>query len=268
MFLVALLSGSGTQEGEREARLAKATGATAYEARLALAGGFPAIVLTTGDEAKANALATTLRAGGDDAIVCDARDIVPAEAMVPLDRFRFETEGVVAGGVSLPFADISCLLRAIHRARTATETRTSERKFDAGKSLLTGGLSNSRVVTKTSTEAAESREPVLYVFRRSGARPWLLREARTHYEGLGAARGLTTIANFATTIRLLRERAPHAAYDERLVHAHRALERSSMQGTGARSTVTTSFAGGIDALAHLVAVALMAQSRGLPFRGS
>jgi hypothetical protein len=255
MFLVALLTGT-VDDAAAQARLAAATGVTAYEARLALAAGFPTIVLTTGDEAKAHALAATLRAGGDDAIACDARGIVSAEAMVPFDRFRFEAGAVVAGDQSLPYADALCLLRAVHRARAKTATQTTERKFDVGKSLLTGGLSNSKVVTKTVTEAAESREPVLYVFRRSGAAPWLLRESRTSYEGLGAARGLTAMANFATTIRLFRERAPDAAYDERLVHAHRALERSSMQGTGSKSTTTSSFASGIDALAHLVALAL------------
>lgn len=269
MFLVALLSGSApgaADDAGAPVRLAKATGVTAYEARLALAGGFPAIVLTTADEARANALAATLRAGGDDAVACDARAIVAAEAMVPFDRFTFAGDAVVAGGESLPYADVSVLLRAVHRSRATTQTQTTERKFDVGKSLLSGGLANSKVVTKTSTESAEAREPVLYVFRRSGATPWLLREGRTIYEGLGAARGLTTIANFATTIRLLRERAPHAAYDERLVHAHRALERSSLQGTGARSTVTSSSASGIDALAHLVALALASEARGLPFR--
>jgi hypothetical protein len=221
-----------------------------------LAAGFPTIVLTTADEERATALAATLRGEGDDAIACDTREVASAEEMVAFDRFTFEAEAVVAGGQSLPYADVLCLLRAVHRSRATTETQTSERKFDAAKSLFTGGLSNTKVVAKTTREGAESREPVLYVFRKSGATPWLLRESRTHYEGLGAARGLAATVNFQTTVRILRERAPNAVYDERLMHAHRALERSAKEGTGAKSTVTTSFASGIDALAHLVAVAL------------
>ena len=78
--------------------------------------------------------------------------------------------------------------------------------------------------------------------------------ARAHYEGLGAARGLTALENFATTIRLLRERAPGARYDERLVRMQRAPERAALQGTGARSTVTTSSSSGVDVLAHLLAL--------------
>jgi hypothetical protein len=250
MFLVALLTGTADDAAAHE-RLAKALGSTVYEARLALAGGFPAIVLSTAEEAKARAIVETLRAAGDDAVCTYPSEIVASEAMVPLDRFTFEATAVVAGEQSLPYEDILCLLRAIHRSRSATETRTTVRQLSATKMMFATGVSKS--VTTTSKEATESREAVLYVFRRSGATPWFLREVGTHYEGLGAARGLTATGNFATTIRLLREHAPRAAYDERLVHAHRALERSSLQGTGARSTVTSSFASGIDALAHLVA---------------
>jgi hypothetical protein len=270
MFLVALLRGTA-EDPAAQTRLATATGVTAYEVRLALAGGFPAIVLTTPDEAKANALGAMLRAGGDDAIAIDGREIAAAETMIPFDHFIFEADAVAVRAreparTPLPYADIACLLRAVHRSRATTQTQTSERKFDVGKSLLSGGLANTKVVTKTSTEASESRESVLYVFRRSGERPWLLREAHASYEGLGAARGLTTIANFGTTIRLLRERAPHAAYDERLMQPRRALERSAMHGTGARSTVTSSSASGIDTLAHLVAIALASERMDLPFR--
>jgi len=257
MFIFALLSGHGggaTVDSTAETRLAQALGVTAYEARLTLAGGFPAVILTTADEARARAVSSTLRGAGDDAVACDGAAVVPAEEMIALDRFTVGDDAITADGNSLPYADILCLLRAIHRSRAATETKTSERKFDVGKSILSGGLANSKVVTKTSKEAAETREPVLYVFRKSGEAPWILYETKTHYEGLGAARGLTTTANFATTVNLLRERAPHAPYDERLMHAHRTLERSSMQGTGARSTVTTSSASGVDVLAHLLAL--------------
>lgn len=258
MFVVALLTGpSSARAEETEAaasRIARALGVTAYEARLAIAGGFPAILLSTVDEAKTRAVLATLRGGGDDAVACDGRAILSADAMVPLDHFAFEERAVVAGGQTLPYDDVLCLVRAVHRARASTETKTTERKFAVGKSLLSGGLANSKVVTTTSKEGAESREQVLYVFRRSGETPWILRESRTGYEGLGAARGLTATANFATTVQLLRQRAPQAPYDERLMHPHKAPEASSLQGTGSRSTVTTSSAGGVDMLAHLVAL--------------
>ena len=198
VILVALLTGSA-EDPRVQARLASALGVTAYEARLALAAGFPTILLTTPDGAlRAEAIAASLRAEGDDAVACDADTVVPAESMVPLDRFVLDPAGVVAGEQpppyrsaagagelvagdrSLPYGDILCLLRAIHRGRVATETRSTERRFDVGKSLLSGGLANTKTVTKTASEATESREPVLYVFRRSGETPWLLRErART-----------------------------------------------------------------------------------------
>jgi hypothetical protein len=253
VFHVALLTGTADDPAAQE-RLAKALGSTVYEARLALAGGFPSIVLTTAEEAKARAIVDALRAAGDDAVFVDPSAIVSSGAMIPLDHFTLDSDGATAGAQFLPYADIQCLLRAIHRSRSASEIRTTERKLSATKMLLATGVS--KTVTTTTKEASESREPVLYVFRRSGATPWLLREIGTSYEGLGAARGLTATGNFATTVRLLREHAPHAAYDERLLHAHRALERASLQGTGAHSTVTSSSASGIDTLAHLVAMAM------------
>jgi hypothetical protein len=258
VFLVAILTGAPGDDAAVHARFAAALGTTAYEARLALAGGFPAVVLTTPDGARAESIASSLRAHGDDAVACDAARVVSSEAMTALDRFTLGPGAVTAGREAhlLPYADILCLLRAVHRRRAATETRTTETRFSAGRALLTGGLSNTKTVTKTTVESTDAREPVLYVFRRSGLPPWILRETGTHYEGLEEARGRTTIENFATTVRLLRERAPRALYDERLLLAHRARERHTLQGTSARATVTASSASGIDVLAHLIALAV------------
>jgi hypothetical protein len=254
VILVALLSGAPLDEAGA-ARMAAEIGVTAYEARLTVAQGYPVIVATRADGDAAGDLVERLRALRLDAMAVDAAEIVPADAMVPFDRFTFEADAVVARE-RLPYRDVLCLVRATHRTRSATETTTTERRFSAGRSLLTGGLSNTTTVTKHGTESNESREQVLYVFRRDGEAPWLLREQSAHYEGLGAALGRTRLENFASTIRLLRERAPEAAYDERLLQRARVAERSSIQGTAAKNTVTTSSSAGVDALAHLVALAV------------
>jgi len=79
---------------------------------------------------------------------------------------------------------------------------------------------------------------VLYLFRKSGATPWILREQGTHYEALGARLAPTAAPNFVTTVAELRARAPQACYDERLV---------------ARRTASPTE---LDLLAHLVAWSL------------
>lgn len=255
MVLVALLSASAMDDAGI-AQLSADVGIVAYEARMLVAAGYPAIVATVADASRAYELVAKLRAHGGDAIGCDASEVVSSETMVALDRFTLDAGGVTAGEARLEWSDVLCLLRATHRGRTETETQTSERKFSAGRSLLTGGLSNTTTVTKHAKESSDSREPVLYVFRRSGATPWILREQGTHYEGLGAALARTTIENFATTCRALRESAPHAFYDERLVTRARVAERAVRQGTTAQSTVTRSSASGVDVLAHLLATAV------------
>jgi hypothetical protein len=69
------------------------------------------------------------------------------------------------------------------------------------------------------TRHEEHREQVLYLFRRSGEAPFILRERGAIYSGLGADTAPTAFENFQRTIRRLRERAPDAAYDERLMTA-------------------------------------------------
>src|SRR6185436_10303810 len=70
-----------------------------------------------------------------------------------------------------------------------------------------------REVTTRTTEHTQA----LYVFPRSGAPAWILRERGANYAGLGPELRPSSMENFLTVIRLLRQRAPGAAYDERLM---------------------------------------------------
>jgi len=83
--------------------------------------------------------------------------------------------------------------------------------------IATGGLIMSKKTTREVTTKTETREQVLYLFRKSGGAPWILRERAARYMGLGADLRPTSLENFGTTIRRLRELAPLAFYDERLM---------------------------------------------------
>jgi hypothetical protein len=85
--------------------------------------------------------------------------------------------------------------------------------------IITGGLVLSKTTRREVVTQTEVRDAVLYIFRRSPARPWILRERGARYAALGEALRPSSLENFATSIRLLRERAPRAVYDERLVSA-------------------------------------------------
>lgn len=101
------------------------------------------------------------------------------------------------------------------------------------------------------------REPVVYFFRRSGEKPWLLRERHASYVGLGDERTPIAFANFTRTIARVRANAAMAVYDDRLAR-RRVAER--IIDIGERSSRN-----GMDLLAHLLAMTIASQG-GSPYR--
>ncbi|GAC1351238.1 MAG: hypothetical protein NVSMB1_02350 [Polyangiales bacterium] len=234
-------------------------GLALYEVRLRLAGGMPAIVLTTADEQKAQSLAAALRDRGQAALVCDVSSVTPSRAMVPMKHFQLRDDGIV-GGVHnecvLAYSEIFALFRAIHREHVDESLDTKETNFSPGRAVVTGGL----MMTKTKTTAAQKTSDrlaqVLYVFPRRRLTPWLLRESETHYQGLGARLQPTTAANFLTTIALLRERSKPAIYDERLMKVRKMVELSPRGAAGGNLTTASSTVSSADLYAHLMARAI------------
>lgn len=233
---------AGTSADARLAAIAQELAVAPYDARQRLAAGRPAVLFAGPDRARALELLGKLRALALPALACDTASVVASENMVSMRDFALDDEGLRADGQSLPFADVLCVLRATQRHTVETTTTQKEKSFSAGKAILTGGLVMSSTKSKEVTTSATDREQVLYLFRRSGQTPWLLRETQTRYGALGAALAPATMQNFLTTVRLLRERAPAAVHDERLVNF--------------RINDVVSAAGGIDLLAHLLAMSI------------
>ena len=254
MFAVALAELHRTAE-EEATDLAEDLACTVYDARLLLAGGLPAIVRKTPDRAQALDLLARLRARGHGAVACDVAACVASAAMGAMRRFRLEADAIALdeGGDRLPYEDVLALVAAVHRSRTETETKSREVKFSMGRALMTSGMSMTKTVTKESHATTEQRESVLYVFRRSGATPWLLREHGTTWAGNGLPLAPTASENFKATVAALRARAPGAAYDDRLV-TRRVGERAALSGGAGTTTVKTSSDGAIDLLAHVLAL--------------
>ena len=261
MYVVALVELAGPVEAEAAA-LAADLGTTAYEERLKLAAGLPAIVLTSAEPERAQALAHKLRARGHGVIDCDAAEVVPAGAMVAMRRFVFEADAVTLPDVAdvprarLPFTDILALFRAVHTTRTETRTETTKKAFSPGRAVLTGGLVMSKSVSTESKSQATEREQVLYVFRTSGETPWILRERGTNYTGLGPQLGPASAQNFMTTLSRLRAAAPEAAYDERLLNTRSAPTRAARSASPGTESLSVASASGVDLLAHVMAQSL------------
>lgn len=245
MQLVAIARLSGTVD-QAVAPLAAALGTTAYELRLLLNAGMPAVVLATVDPALAQSAFAAVKKCGHAVISCDRASIVPSSRMTALREFRFEAEGLRAsasGGPLLPYRDIGAILRATHRSATTTTEKVEERKLRPVMAMATGGLVMSKKTTREVTTRTEQREQVLYVFPKALAPAFILREREAHYGGLGPELRPTSLENFQTVIRKLRERAPHASYDERLMNGR------PVRGVAEGIEAT-------DILAHLTAMAL------------
>lgn len=237
MFVVALLDSKVAPEA-----IAEAVGIVAYEARQRLALGAPAVVWTGGDREQALRVLGRMRALDPRAMACDTSAVIASDAMVSMRDFTFDDNGVRAGDQMLPWSDVLCMLRASQQRVVETTTKEKQSSFSMGRAMLSGGLVVSKTTSKEVTTKSTDKEQVLYLFRKSGGTPFLLREASTRYAALGANVAHASLQNFLTATRLFREAAPQSVYDERLVTM--------------RVTDLIALAGGVDLLAHLLAMSI------------
>jgi hypothetical protein len=255
VYVVAITELTAPPEVEAAA-LAPEIGTTPYEARLELAAGMPAIVLTTPDRARAARLAETIRARRHGVVAIDTSAVVASENMIGMRRFRLSEAAVVAEdrGEELPYDDVFVLIRAQHRHETERREQVKTRTVSGARAIMTGGLVMTKNVKAEVTHAVEEREQVLYLYRRSGGTPWILHETHTSYVGLGPEIAPSQLVNFNRTVQELRQRMPFADYDDRLLSMRRVRSAiSSHLGVG---TVESSSAAWIDLLAHVLALAI------------
>jgi hypothetical protein len=187
VFVVAITKLASSIDSE-VAALAPELGVTAYELRLTIAAGLPAVVLTTPDRDRAVALLGQIRARGQGAVACDDAAVVACDQMLAVRRFRFDpeafcTEVAPSGEEQLPYDDVLALLRAVHKRSTETRNEVTEKKFAVGRAIASGGLLMRKSSTREVTSSSDGREQVLYIFRRSGQRPWVLSESDAKYAG-------------------------------------------------------------------------------------
>lgn len=230
--------------------LAPTFGMTPYETRMALAAGPPSIVLTTPDRHRANDVLGVLRSRGHGAHVFDDENFVASDSMTKADDFQLDADGMrrTLTGELLPYGDVYAILRAVHDSTSEHESHV--RSPIADRQMINAHAL--RVVSKS-----EEREHVAYFFRRSGDKPWLLRERHASYVGLGEGRTPIAFANFTQTLTRMRAAAATAVYDDRLAR-RRVAERAGAEGS--RSSRE-----GMDLLAHLLAMTIASQG-GSPYR--
>ncbi|MBX3231842.1 MAG: hypothetical protein KIT84_11750 [Labilithrix sp.] len=254
MDVVAIVA-LGRHSDQEAPLLAADLGLTTYETGVMLRAPTPIIVYRSEDRARTADLASKLRARGHDAVACDLDSVVSSDDMFRPKTFQFEGSELVGHGNGeqrrVALADVFALVRATHQVQSVDTTTTHEKTRSLSRAFATGGLVTTKTVERESQRVTNEREPVLYLFRGDGD-PWLLGAQSLRYGGLAGEMKVSKAENFEVLIRLLRSLAPQATYDARLLQVRVGTQIIS---SGSKH-MTSSSAGAVDILAHIVATAL------------
>lgn len=243
--------------------LADVTGLTLAEARMRLAPEPPAL-LSRVPEDVARQQVTALRQAGLAVLAIDDTAAQQVERTIVRD-FALEPSGLEVSdrsgsGFETPWTELAVILRAVTTVRSTTDQTETKQKFDAGTALISGGLKMTRSVEQTTRTSSTETEQVVLAYTRDG-RCAAFRELAVNYSCLGPLLQPVRLSNLLTIAKQLRERAPKAFYDERLIRLGTrplpfVIGGESHLHTGKVSQTRTSTAAGVELLAEVIREAL------------
>lgn len=223
MHVVAIHSLAADKEKLAPA-LAAVLGATVFEAlsRLRALGSGPLVVGVFGEREPADKLAAKLESGGFRSLILTADEIEAGAHELFVRRFMFgdqdlQVETQDGESVIVPYQDIDLILRGTGISTSSSTETTTQRKFDLGAAVISGGLKMTKKTKTVREVTTEEREGLLRFFTRKGL-ILLFRENGIVYDALGSLRGLSRSGNFINTIAELRRRCTTALFDERLLN--------------------------------------------------
>jgi hypothetical protein len=200
--------------------VAAAAGLAAADVRMRLSGVLPRVLLSEREADNLDGAAAALGRLGFATVICD-----PAAAPTDDDRIigrRITVDGDVLQiwdsadtCHELPRAAIALVQRGLRTNIETTTTTTTQRKFDASRALLSGGLLLTKKATQTATQTKETRELFLLLQRQDGTPDVILYERRLDYRFLGAEMQPASRANFDRLVTRLRAFCPRTPVDER-----------------------------------------------------
>jgi len=222
MRLVAIVKPPARAD-EAARTLADASGLTLAEARMRLAPEPPALLARLPAEA-ARAMVASLRTAGL-AVVTVPVDVSTDADRTPAQRFSLDSAGPTftprsGTPVQAPWAELLAVLRGLRSSRTEVERTEKTKGFSASRALLSGGLVMTRSSIKTVRSADEQMEGVILVLLRDG-RAVTLAERALDFTCLGPGMQPSSTGNMVELARRLREQAPGAFHDDRLVRLGR-----------------------------------------------
>jgi hypothetical protein len=184
-----------------------------------LAGPLPRILVRATREGAE--IVEALEQAGFVAFIGEASSILSDRERVLARNLELAPEALVAldgrgQRHPCPVAAISAYLRGIRLVETTEITKTTERKLDVGKALLTSGLSVTKKVETISQRTTSAKEPFLLIQRCDGLPGIMLYEHQLNYQCLGRGLQPSTFGNFTALLARLRTLAPTAPVDDRI----------------------------------------------------
>jgi len=200
-------------------RAAGIAGVSLADASRLLAGTLPRILVRATQDG--TRISAALEAAGFTVFTGDETSIPAEKDRVVARKLEFSSAGMVAidgrgQRHECPAASISALLRGVRPVETSEIIKTTERKLDLGKALLTSGLAVTKKVETTSERTTSSKEPFILVQRSDGLPGILLYEGRINYQCLGPALQHSRFANFIALLARLQALAPDVPVDDRI----------------------------------------------------
>jgi hypothetical protein len=218
MFLVIA---NAPKDPAARTQAAQLAGLPAADFSRRLAGTMPRVLLAAAPVDHVGALVDGFESLGFAAFSCD-----PATA--PNDEDRLLVRGMDVEAGSLAFLDgkgeshpclgtaVSLIQRGVRVITTSETVKTTERRLDIGKAILSGGLLLTSKVQKQSVRSEEAREAFLLLQRNDGQPDAIIYERRVDYRFLGADKQPASYANLERTLVCLRTLAPAAPVDDRV----------------------------------------------------
>ena len=246
--LVAIIREEGPSPARAQA-LAAALSCAVVEARQRLVAT-PSIVARVPSADDAAAMVDQLRAAGFAALTFDPETSPFVTRQLQVRSFELQADRLCASPrsgerVEVPFDDIRLILRGTQTATEVEEKTVTSKKFNPALAVATGGLMMRTNKSAQVKHTSDSMEGFIHVYATSGP-PLAFSEFNLDFRGLGDALETSRILNMRVLLASLREAAPGASFDERLM---RRTGQAQLLGPGLPPEANLAVASGLLALA-------------------
>lgn len=200
-------------------QVAAVTGLAVADASRLVAGTLPRVLVRATGEGER--IVEALERIGYVAFLGEESSILSNKDRVVARNLELSPAGLVAVDGrghrhECPFSAITTFLQGIRQVETSEIIKTTARKLDVGKALLTGGLSVTKKVETVSERTTSAKECFILVQCGSDRPEIMLYEHRFNYQCLGAAIQPSTRGNQVALLARLRALVPEASLDDRI----------------------------------------------------